>query len=185
MTIKIVQCNRCFHEWTTRQKRAPMGCPCCKSSYWNKPRTRKPRNVMHCSQRIKTRTRHYLKSSVWMALKNYGDKRSIIKNVSQIDVDNIIQHIGLPPDGYQLDHIRPLVTFNLKDIEQLKQAYSPTNLRWVSPDENMQKGNKWLGERWTRKKYQRNKELLDYCFKGETYPTDEALLEFVLSRTDD
>jgi len=38
--IKIVKCNRCQHEWPTKQKE-PKWCPACKSPYWNRKRVRK------------------------------------------------------------------------------------------------------------------------------------------------
>ena len=41
MSIKIVKCNRCGHEWATRKKKDPTWCPKCKSPYWNKKRIRK------------------------------------------------------------------------------------------------------------------------------------------------
>ena len=39
--IRILNCNRCKHEWATRNKKDPKYCPKCKSPYWNKPRIRK------------------------------------------------------------------------------------------------------------------------------------------------
>lgn len=39
--IRILNCNRCKHEWATRNIKDPKYCPKCKSPYWNKPRIRK------------------------------------------------------------------------------------------------------------------------------------------------
>jgi predicted Zn-ribbon and HTH transcriptional regulator len=41
MTIKILSCLRCAHEWASKLKIGePKNCPKCKSPYWNRPRTR-------------------------------------------------------------------------------------------------------------------------------------------------
>jgi predicted Zn-ribbon and HTH transcriptional regulator len=31
------RCERCGHEWITRNEGAPVVCPKCKSPYWDKP----------------------------------------------------------------------------------------------------------------------------------------------------
>jgi hypothetical protein len=54
----------------------------------------------------------------------------------------IANHIGTPPnDGnkYELDHIRPLCSFNLLDPEQIKIAFAPENHRWLLSVENKRK----------------------------------------------
>lgn len=38
--IRIVQCNRCKHQWATRNKNNPKWCPKCKSPYWCRDRIR-------------------------------------------------------------------------------------------------------------------------------------------------
>lgn len=43
---------------------------------------------------------------------------------------------------YQIDHIRPLSSFDLTDPEQIKQAFAPENLQWLTAEENLRKGNK-------------------------------------------
>jgi len=39
--IRIVECNRCEHEWATKNPEDPKRCPKCNSPYWNKERIRK------------------------------------------------------------------------------------------------------------------------------------------------
>lgn len=46
ITIKGYKCERCGHEWVSRQPDtgaivAPLVCPKCKSPYWNRPKERK------------------------------------------------------------------------------------------------------------------------------------------------
>lgn len=33
-------CTRCGHEWFPRQPKPPKACPACRSTYWNRERTR-------------------------------------------------------------------------------------------------------------------------------------------------
>lgn len=49
-------------------------------------------------------------------------------------------------DGWHIDHIRPLASFNLTDIEQLKQACHYTNLQPLWAKDNLVKSSKWEGE---------------------------------------
>jgi hypothetical protein len=44
--------------------------------------------------------------------------------------------------NYQIDHIKPLSSFDLTDFEQIKQAFSPDNLQWLIAEENRSKNNK-------------------------------------------
>lgn len=38
MTIKILKCKRCNHEWASKNPDKVRVCPKCKSPYWNTPR---------------------------------------------------------------------------------------------------------------------------------------------------
>ena len=46
-------------------------------------------------------------------------------------------------DGWHIDHIKPLSSFDLTDPEQLKKACHYTNLRPLWAKENLKKGNKY------------------------------------------
>ena len=62
-----------------------------------------------------------------------------------IDYAAIANHLGVPPDDgrkYQIDHVKPLCAFDLRDPEQIKQAFSPENHQWLTPEENALKAKK-------------------------------------------
>jgi hypothetical protein len=46
-------------------------------------------------------------------------------------------------EGYEIDHIKPICKFNLKDPEELKQCTHWTNLRPLLKKDNRNKGGKW------------------------------------------
>lgn len=39
--VRILNCNRCLHEWATRMEQEPKYCPKCKNQYWNKERAKR------------------------------------------------------------------------------------------------------------------------------------------------
>ena len=40
----LCKCLRCGGEWRCRQEGKPVNCAKCNSSYWDKPKVRKPKN---------------------------------------------------------------------------------------------------------------------------------------------
>lgn len=73
----------------------------------------------------------YTRTSKIMSSKKYG-----------IDYEAIINHLKPFPEEitkYHIDHIRPLCSFDLTDIEQVKQAFAPENHRWLLKEENIKK----------------------------------------------
>lgn len=46
-------------------------------------------------------------------------------------------------DGWHIDHVRPLSSFDLTDPEQCRQACHYTNLQPLWATENLRKGDKW------------------------------------------
>ena len=38
--IRVLNCNRCLHEWATRREQDPKVCPKCHNPYWDKERVR-------------------------------------------------------------------------------------------------------------------------------------------------
>ncbi len=89
-----------------------------------------------------------LRSLLNMTLKRYVATGNINSNSAYrytIDWEGIINHLKpFPKDKskYHVDHIKPLSTFDLTDPKQVKLAYAPENLQWLTPLENLKKSNK-------------------------------------------
>jgi hypothetical protein len=99
--------------------------------------------------RLSNNIRNHLRK----ALQRHGNGKVGSSRKYGIVYKEIFDVIGpRPSKDYHLDHIRPLVTFDLTDVEEVKKAYSPSNLRWIRSEENFKKSSFWCGEHWTRKK---------------------------------
>lgn len=49
--LLIRNCNRCGHDWASRQRSEPIACPACKSRLWNIPRVYRQRDPSGLSRR--------------------------------------------------------------------------------------------------------------------------------------
>lgn len=83
---------------------------------------------------VMTRLRH----SLYLALDNYTKTGKISKARDYgINYEAIIRHLGKKPEGdYEIDHIKPLCSFDLTDNGQVREAFKPENLRWLITEEN-------------------------------------------------
>ena len=45
---------------------------------------------------------------------------------------------------FEIDHITPLHLFDLNDSNQIKKAFAPNNLQWLTREENRRKSGKNL-----------------------------------------
>lgn len=80
----------------------------------------------------------YSKLGKVMSSKKYGiDWRKVIENLEPFP-KNL--------KDYEIDHVIPLHTFDLTDPEQVKVAFSPSNLQWLTIEENRKKSGKILKE---------------------------------------
>ncbi len=62
-----------------------------------------------------------------------------------IDLKAIIEHLKPFPTNlkdYEIDHITPLHTFNLTNSGEIKRAFAPENLQWLTISENRKKGGR-------------------------------------------
>ncbi len=81
-------------------------------------------------------------------LQNYTEKGKIMSSKKYgINWSEVVY--GLKPfpkdiSKYHIDHIRPVVSFDLTDTKQVKIAFSPQNLQWLTKEENLKKGNKYI-----------------------------------------
>ena len=88
--------------------------------------------------------RKYIKEKKVMSSRKYG-----------INYQLIIEHLKPFPEDiskYHIDHIRPLCSFQfvkedgLTNLEEVKKAFAPENLQWLTAKENISKGGKWDGK---------------------------------------
>jgi len=77
----------------------------------------------------------YTKTGKTKAMKEYG-----------IDLNTILKKLGHPPeDGkkYHIDHIFPIVAFDLNNPEHIKLCFHQDNLQWLEASENLSKQDKY------------------------------------------
>ena len=84
------------------------------------------------------------------AVFNVYKKNGIFPNIKinhGIDWVKVCEHLDkTKPENWKdchIDHIRPLILYNLADKEQLKEANSPGNLQWLTAEENLKKSDKY------------------------------------------
>ena len=95
-----------------------------------------------------------LRSALYHTLKIYSKTGKIYSSSKYgIDYKAIIEHLKpFPKDikNYHVDHIKPLCSFNFvnedgsTNLEEVKKAWLPSNLQWLTAEENMKKGSKIL-----------------------------------------
>ena len=64
-----------------------------------------------------------------------------------IDWNKIIEHLKpFPKDlsNYEIDHIRPLCSFDLENPKEFEKAFNPQNHQWLTIQENRIKSGKIL-----------------------------------------
>lgn len=87
-----------------------------------------------------------LRRALRHAIKNYTKENKIKKSREYwISWKEIIEHLKPFPDDikkFEIDHIKPLHTFDLTKPEQVKEAFSPKNLQWLTVEENRRKSGK-------------------------------------------
>lgn len=87
-----------------------------------------------------------LRRSLRHALDNYTQKGKVMSSKKYwLDIKELIERLKPFPANmkdYEIDHIIPLHTFNLNDTKEIKKAFSPENLRWLTKYENRSKGGR-------------------------------------------
>jgi len=94
------------------------------------------------------RLANLLRNRLFVALRDFSKNGKVkSSNKYEIDYTAIFKHIGPKPNDvevWHIDHIKPLVSFNLNDDEQVKLAFKPENHQWLTADQNLSKGSKIL-----------------------------------------
>lgn len=87
-----------------------------------------------------------LRRSLRHALEKYSDKGKVMSSrkygLDWRAVINNLKPFPTPLEDFEIDHIIPLHSFDLEDINQVKLAFSLGNLRWLTRSENRKKGGK-------------------------------------------
>jgi len=102
-----------------------------------------------------------LRRSLNHALTKYSKTGKIMDSKKYgINWEEVIE--GLKPfpnkvELFEIDHILPLKHFDLNKIEQVKKAFDPSNLQWLSIEENRKKGGKILKDNYIKNNMVLNK----------------------------
>lgn len=87
-----------------------------------------------------------LRRSLLNALTKYSKTGKIMSSKKYgINWKEVIEGLKPFPENlknFEIDHIIPLHTFNLTNPEEVKNAFSPSNLQWLTREENRRKSGK-------------------------------------------
>jgi len=87
---------------------------------------------------------HYLR---W-GKEDFDEMQRIVMGFEGIDYEKVIKKLEpIPKDfskNYQIDHIKPLYSFNFNNAKEIKKAFAPENLQIITIKENQSKGRKIL-----------------------------------------
>jgi hypothetical protein len=93
-----------------------------------------------------------LRLALWRTFRVYNSRKQFHSKEYGIDWKACCQKLieEKPADfnerNYEIDHIKPLHSFDLTDIKQIKLAFAPENLQWLTAKENRSKQDKWERE---------------------------------------
>jgi len=93
-----------------------------------------------------------LRRSLLHAMKKYSSTGKIMSSKKYgINWKDIIESLKPFPEklnDYEIDHIIPLYAFDLNKPDEIKRAFSPSNLQWLMRSENRRKSKKlnWNSE---------------------------------------
>ena len=94
------------------------------------------------ADRLRTSLHHamtkYTKTGKIMSSKKYG--------INWKEVIESLKPFPKTLNNFEIDHIIPLHRFNLTNKEEVKKAFSPSNLQWLTREENRIKSGKILKE---------------------------------------
>ena len=89
-----------------------------------------------------------LRRSLHHALSRYSKTGKIASSKKYgLNWKAVITHLKPFPESlneFEIDHIIPLHSFDLNNIEEIKKAFSPFNLQWLTIEDNRKKSGKIL-----------------------------------------
>jgi hypothetical protein len=113
--------------------------------------TRRKRNSFYFQKYNKDpifNIKNKLRNRLWYAMTTYCKNGKIMKSKDYgIDYEKIIKYLKpFPKDiyKYHIDHIKPLCSFDLTNIEEVKKAFAPENHQWLTIEENLKKSSKLI-----------------------------------------
>lgn len=101
------------------------------------------RKKMNLRRRLLRVLRDYTKTGKIMKSRQYGiDYNKIIAHLMKIRPEGVIDQDLMDYKKWHIDHIRPLASFDLNNLEEVKKAFAPENHQWLTAEENIRKSNK-------------------------------------------
>lgn len=102
------------------------------------------RNKERCEEDYNFATRMKLRKKVSKFVRGGIMRKSLI---SLIDYEQISNYIGRSPgDNYHIDHIFPLVAFDLTNEDHVRAAFAPENHQWLIDKDNLSKKDRYDSE---------------------------------------
>ncbi len=177
---KKMNCKECGIETESKQ-----GKQCCEGcakkrrkrrqkeyhkAYHQKPEAIKKRRINHnkyTKEKRKEDKQYLLKCrlrrSVCDALRIYTTTGKIMTSKKYgINYKAIIKYLSPFPKNinkYHIDHIIPLSKFDLNNLEQVKRAFAPENLQWLTIQENLEKKDRLVMPHYNHKFDENGEEI--------------------------
>ncbi len=121
--------------------------------YFKDPRVKQMRRDWENKKRkddVQYRIRKRLRSNLIHAFNTYTNTGKIMSSRNyDIDWSKVLLKLlaTLPrdfePEKYHIDHIKPLVSFDLENPKEVRMAFAPENHQWLLAEDNMKKGSQY------------------------------------------
>ena len=112
----------------------------------NKRRYEKDRRVNDINFKLAKNLRGRLRKALLKQVASKNDTTEALLGISYSEFRNYVEYLMTPNMNWlntQLDHVRPLSSFDLKDIEELKAAAHYTNIQPLLAKDNLTKGDRF------------------------------------------
>ncbi len=140
MIIKF--CEYCGEKIATNRETKRFCNPMCQSKHYNQRQ--------EIREKYKLRAREYRKAHPELKekhnLEEMKHKERRGKYWKEYGIMESLKPFPKDLAGFEIDHIIPLHAFNLENSEEVKKAFSPQNLQWLTIKKNREKSSKIRGE---------------------------------------